>query len=195
MSGRVPEGWRGGRKNRKNAGGGRRAMRWCAWSGGGLVAAFLLAWGIALAGSRLGPLAEAFAMVSAAVRPVIRVAGAVALLGAVYVAFGNGWVLLGRVRGKAEEASYVAGAGALLGAFANWAAPEGGVWKMVAGAIVTLDPGTWVAVRELGKLVLRGRDDRDPRDGRDGESVVEGGKAGGTAGARRDGDERKEVTR
>lgn len=82
-----------------------------------------------------------------------------------------------------------------VGAFASWAAPEGGVWKMAAGAIVALDPGTWVAVRELGKLVLRGRDDRDPRDGRDGESVVEGGKAGGMAGARRDGDERDEVTR
>ena len=153
--------------------------RGMAWGAGMFLVAFLLAWGLALTiqagGWRVKTVAEAEGA-AAVVRPVIRVAGGVALLLAAYCAVCN-WVLVVGNWKRKTRASMVM-AGVLPGAFAWWVAPAGSVWRGVALAVVLLDPGTWMLAWAMPKLLVamffgwgRGKRETIAMDGEDGTAA------------------------
>ena len=170
-----------------------RVGRGMAWVARVVLAACLVAWGVAFAiqdgGGRVEAVARGAEGVAAVVRPVIRVAGAVALWLAGWCAVANWVLVVGNWKGK-TRASLVPVVGLLLGGFAWWAAPEGSVWRGVAVAVVVLDPGMWMiglaAAEDVARRVFgrggghegrpakrgRGRSRRNDETGRRGDGAL-----------------------
>ena len=106
------------------------------------------------------------------------------MLLAAYCAVCN-WVLVVGNWKRKTRASMVM-AGVLPGAFAWWVAPAGSIWRVVALAVVLLDPGTWMLAWAMPKLLVatvfgwgRGPGEKNAKDGEDGTATDQQTEGGG----------------